>query len=132
MRDNVWIIIGVIAGICVVGFIIARLMTIAEYKQSLKDDHIKRTKIIAVNGIEKSVTKGALARGIIGGFIAGAPGAALGALTANTETRTVKNVYTFLVYYDNKFNPVVEKVTEGTSRFQTLVNKLESAEAECE
>ena len=118
-----FIIMGAAAVVWIGTWFFGRLSDKRKYRQDLIDAHITRAKIIAVNGIEKTVTKGAISRAIVGGMLAGEEGALLGALTAKTKT-TVQNEYTFLVYYDNKFNPETEKVKESSPRFRTLVNKL--------
>ena len=88
------------------------------------DSHITRTRIIAVNGITQTITRGALTRAIAGDALAGHMGALIGALTAPQETRTVDNEYSFLVIYDTG-DPQIEKVRESSPRFKFLLSKLE-------
>ena len=94
-------------------------------KGTLKSDsHITRTRIIAVNGITQTISRGALTRAIAGDALAGSTGALIGALSAPQETRTIDNEYTFLVFYDTG-DPKIEKVRESSPRFKFLLSKLE-------
>ncbi len=92
-------------------------------KRSL-DKHISKAKIIAVNGIEQTVPKGAITRSIVGGMLAGPTGALVGAMSASSRTETIENEYTFLVTYDFGTHET-EKVKESSPRFKFLLSKLE-------
>ncbi len=123
MSDNVWVLTAIIMGAALLVYVAAQVIGRFEYKQNLKDDHITRTKIIAVNETDPTPsTLKAAARAAVGGFIAGDAGAAYGALT--TKGKPVRNIYTFLVYYDNRKDPAIEKVIENSARFQTPIKKL--------
>ena len=110
-----------------IGFVlwlIARYYDKKKYKQDLEDTHITHTKIIAVNGVEPKSRNGALTRGIVGSLVAGEPGFWYGVLSAKDKSGPTQNIYTFLVYYDDRPQKI-EKVRESSARFKTLLNKLD-------
>ena len=95
------------------------------------DKLIRKTQLIAVNGVEQTTYPGALSRAIVGHELAGDWGALLGAMSAK-ETH-VDNEFTFLVFYSKEKTGnkrEIEKVKQSSGRFKFLVSKLEGNEQE--
>ena len=90
------------------------------------DQLIKKTRLIAVNGVDYVTNKGMITNAIIGHMLAGNIGAFLGAMSAEQVHR--ENEFTFLVLYNEGkkgSKREVEKVRQSSGRFQFLVSKLE-------
>ena len=90
------------------------------------DKHIKKTRLLAVNGVEYVTEKGALSGAIVGHMLAGNIGALLGAMSAR-QVHT-DNEFIFLVLYDDGKKGAkkeTEKVLQSSERFRFLVSKLE-------
>ena len=62
------------------------------------DRYIRKTKILAVNGIQYKTHKGIISNAIVGHMVAGDIGALVGAMSA--EQVLTDNEFTFLVYYN--------------------------------
>ena len=97
-------------------------------KRLLRDTHITKAQIIAVNNTTVTDTKQGISigRAILGGMVAGEVGAVLGGLSGKSHAVSSPgtNTFTFLVFYDNKA-PETEKVLETSDRFKFLITKLE-------
>lgn len=105
------------------------LLDVISNKDLLKDKHITKTKIMAVNNDAVTYTSGGISVGgaLIGGILAGDVGALLGGLTGSktSQTRNGENIFTFLVVYDDR-PPETEKVKESSQRFKFFITKLET------
>ena len=95
------------------------------------DGYIKKTRILAVNGVNWVTKEGAITNALAGSAIAGGVGAILGyALTRNEH---YDNEFTFLVFYDARKQGnrrEIEKVRQTSGRFQFLISKLEDESGE--
>lgn len=96
----------------------------------VRDAHIKKTVIIAVNNQQITDTQQriSIAGALVGGLIAGAPGAMLGGLrgsTSYTYDKPGSNYYTFLIVFDDGRPNETERVQEVSSRFKFLITKLD-------
>ena len=95
------------------------------------DGYIKKTRILAVNGVTWVTKEGAITNALAGSYYAGGLGAMLG--YALTRHEHYDNEFTFLVFYDarkqgNKRE--IEKVRQTSGRFQFLISKLEDESGE--
>ena len=91
-----------------------------------QDKYIKKTRLLAVNGIQYTTHKGIIGNAILGHMVAGDAGALIGALSS--EQVHTDNEFTFLVYYNGGRygkKKVTEKVRQSNARFKVLVDKLE-------
>lgn len=91
-----------------------------------QDKYIKKTQLLAVNGIQYTTHKGIVGNAILGHMVAGDIGAIIGALSS--EQVHSDNEFTFLVYYNGGRygkKKVVEKVRQSNARFKVLAEKLE-------
>ena len=120
------ILLGALASFAIMGY----FLLIPELKNRegtrSQDAYIKKTQILAVNGIQYKTHKGAVSNAIIGHMVASDIGALVGAMSA--EQIHTDNEFTFLVYYNGgkKGNKKeVEKVRQSSKRFDILVSKLE-------
>ncbi len=91
-----------------------------------QDKYIKKTRLLAVNGIQYTTHKGIVGNAILGHMVAGDVGALIGAMSS--EQVHTDNEFTFLVYYNGgrKGNTKeIEKVRQSNPRFEILAKKLE-------
>ena len=91
-----------------------------------QDKYIKKTRLLAVNGIQYTTHKGIVGNAILGHMVAGDVGALIGAMSS--EQVHSDNEFTFLLYYNGGRygkKKVIEKVRQSSARFKILVDKLE-------
>ncbi len=105
------------------------LMSKVSNTNLLRDTHIVKTQIIAVNNTTITDTKQGISigRAILGGMVGGGVGAVIGGLsgTARSTTTPGTNTFTFLVFYDDRA-PATEQVVENSERFKFLITKIEA------
>lgn len=97
-------------------------------REIMKDKHITKTRIIAVNNETVTSNSGSvIGRAAIGMMVAGEVGAVVGAMSAGGKKTTAsgENTYTFVLMFDDR-PPETEKVKETDKRFQFLISKLEA------
>ena len=95
------------------------------------DGYIKKTRILAVNGVNWVTKEGAITNALAGSYYAGGLGAMLG--YALTRHEHYDNEFTFLVFYDARKQGnrrEIEKVRQTSGRFQFLISKLEDESGE--